>query len=120
MRIAISSTGESVMDPMDPRFGRTRYFILHDTTTGTNRKIDNEQNRNAQQGAGIQSAMNVAKAGADLVLTGHCGPKAFYVLQEAGIRIFLTDAKTVLNALEQYQAGKLRESVTADVEGHWI
>ncbi len=47
----------------------------------------------------------MARAGADVVVTGHCGPKAFRVLRAAGIKVFNSEAATVANALELYRAG---------------
>ena len=50
---------------------------------------------------------------------GHCGPKAFRVLQAAGIRVYAAGAGTVEEALAQYRANRLAEAKAADVEGHW-
>ena len=35
MNIAISSTGPDPEDLVDPRFGRCRFYIFHNTATGT-------------------------------------------------------------------------------------
>ena len=61
----------------------------------------------------------VAAGGAQALVTGHCGPKAFRVLAAAGVKVYTSDAPTVAAALELYREGKLKESVAADVEGHW-
>jgi predicted Fe-Mo cluster-binding NifX family protein len=61
----------------------------------------------------------LAQAGVDRLVTAHCGPKAFRVLAEAGIKVFLSDAATVAEALEAYMSGKLVASEAADVAGHW-
>lgn len=104
---------------MDSRFGRAPKFLVYDLETNTFEVIDNQQNLNAAQGAGIQSAETVARLGAKALVTGHCGPKAFRVLAAAGIKIYNTDALTVADALEQFRSDKLREAGSADVEGHW-
>jgi predicted Fe-Mo cluster-binding NifX family protein len=104
---------------LDSRFRRAPKFLIYDLDSGTFEIIDNEKNLNAAQGAGIQSAETVARSGVKVLVTGHCGPKAFRVLQTAGIRIFNTNAPTVAEALEQYRAGKLAEVKSADVKGHW-
>ena len=81
--------------------------------------ISNEQNLNAAQGAGIQAGQTIAKAGAQALITGHCGPKAFRVLEAARIKVFNTNAPTVAEALARYRAGELIEAKAANVEGHW-
>jgi len=119
MKIAITSTGNALVSPLDSRFGRARVFVLYDTETKAEHSVDNTQNLNAPQGAGIQSAMHVVEAGAQVVLTGHCGPKAFRVLKEAGIKVYLTDAPDGKEALRRFTAGELTALECADVEGHW-
>lgn len=119
MKIAISANGDTISAEMDSRFGRTKNFILWDSESKAISSFDNIQNLNAVQGAGIQSAMNVAEAGAEAVITGHCGPKAFRVLSEAEIKVYLTTATTVAQAIELWCNGELEAAQQADVEGHW-
>ncbi len=119
MKIAFSTSGTDLDAPLDRRFGRAPKFLVYDLDTGTFEVADNQQNLNAAQGAGIQSAETVARLGAKAVVTGHCGPKAFRVLVSAGIKIYNTEAPTVGEALVQYKSGQLAEANSADVEGHW-
>jgi len=119
VKIAFSTSGNDLSGPLDSRFGRAPKFLIYDLETSAFEVVDNGQNLNAAQGAGIQSAETVARLGAKAVVTGHCGPKAFRVLSAAGVKIYNTDAPTVAAALEQYRAGKLLEAKSADVEGHW-
>jgi predicted Fe-Mo cluster-binding NifX family protein len=119
VKIAFTTSGNDPAAPLDSRFGRTPKFLVFDLDAGSFEIIDNLQSVNAAQGAGIQSAETVVRAGAKALITGHCGPKAFRALQAAGIKIFNTDAATVAEALERYKAGKLAEAGSADVEGHW-
>ena len=81
--------------------------------------IDNAQNLGAAQGAGIQSAETLLRAGADALVTGHCGPKAFRVLSAAGVAVYNTTVATVQEALNAYKAGKLEPADEANAEGHW-
>jgi len=119
MIIAISSQGESLDAALDPRFGRCKGFIIFDPSGEPTRFISNEQNLNAPQGAGIQTAQNVAQSGAEAVITGHIGPKAFRALQAGGIQVYLTQAATVQEAIEAYREGRLQASEGADKPGHW-
>jgi predicted Fe-Mo cluster-binding NifX family protein len=119
VKIVFTTSGNDLNAPLDSRFGRSPKFLVYDLESETFEVVDNRQNLDAPQGAGIQSAETVARLGAKALVTGHCGPKAFRVLTAAGIRIYHTDAPTVAAALEQYRAGKLPEAKAADVEGHW-
>lgn len=119
MKITVTTQGPTLDSAMDPRFGRTKCFLLVDTDTGEFSAHDNVQNLNAPQGAGIQAAQNVARLGATAVLTGHVGPKAFTTLQAANIAIYTGVSGTAREAVAQFEAGKLTKSVQADVQGHW-
>jgi predicted Fe-Mo cluster-binding NifX family protein len=120
MKVAFSTSGNTLNDPLDRRFGRAPKFLVYDTETESFEVVDNEQNLNAPQGAGIQSAQTVAGTGAGHLVTGHCGPNAFKVLQAAGIKIYNADAATVADALKLFLSGALKPSGSADVEGHWV
>ena len=119
MKIALTTSGKELDSPLDPSFGRAQNLLIHDTDSQTFVIISNRQNLNAAQGAGIQAAQTIAKAGAKALITGHCGPKAFRVLEAAAIKVFNTDAATVAEALARYRAGALTEAKSANVEGHW-
>ena len=118
-KIAFTTSGSDLSAPLDRRFGRALRFLIYDLDSKTFEVVDNTQNLNAAQGAGIQSAETVAKAGAKALVTGNCGPNAFRVLTAAGVRIFTTDLPTVADALKGYLEGKLEEAGSANVRGHW-
>ena len=120
MKIALTTSGQTLDAPLDSRFGRAPKFLVYDLEADTFEVVDNQQNLNAAQGAGIQSAETVARLGASAIVTGHCGPKAFRVLTAAGIKIYNCNVATVAEALEQFRAGQLTEAAAADVEGHWV
>ena len=120
LKIALTTSGSDLNAPLDSRFGRAPKFIIYDLEADKLEIVDNAQNLNAAQGAGIQSAQNIARLGVGALITGHCGPKAFRVLTQAGIKIYNSSAETVAEALEQYRAGKLSEAASADVDGHWV
>ncbi len=119
MKIALTTSENSLDAPLDSRFGRAQKFLIYDLENGTFESIDNAQNLNAAQGAGIQSAQNVVNAGVKCVITGHCGPKAFRVLTAAGIGVYCTEGITIAQALERFKSGSLQKAEFADVEGHW-
>ncbi len=119
MLVAFSTDGKNLDSSLDTRFGRCRNFLVCDVSSSDFKIIENAQNLNAAQGAGIQSAQNVIASGAQALVTGHCGPKAFKVLQAAGIPIYLGEEKRIRSLVEDFQNGKLEHLVSPDVEGHW-
>lgn len=120
MKVAITAQGPNLDSLVDPRFGRARYFLLSDTATGQFTVHDNAQNLNAPQGAGIQAAQTVVQLGAEAVLTGNVGPKAFATLQAGRVVIYPGATGTVRQALDDLQAGRLQPAAKANVEGHWV
>jgi predicted Fe-Mo cluster-binding NifX family protein len=120
MKIAITSTGTGMDDELDGRFGRARYFIIVDTDTDRAEAVDNQQNLDAPQGAGIQAARTIIDQGAEILITGHCGPNAFKTLRAAGVKIIVGARGTVGQVLEKFRSGELSYTESSDVEGHWI
>ncbi len=120
MRIAITSEGKELNANLDPRFGRSAYFIIVDPETMAFEVVENSQNLNLPQGAGIQAGKIIADNKVDVLITGHCGPKAFKVLQGAGVKLMTGAGGTVADAIAQFSGGQLETSTEADVEGHWV
>jgi len=118
VKITISSQGKTLDSAVDPRFGRAAQFILYDTEAGSYEVISNTQN--SAQGAGIKAAETISQAGAQVLITGHCGPNAFNTLKAAGIAVVVgADGCTVGQAIERYRSGRLTASGSPDVAGHW-
>ncbi len=120
MKIAFTTSGTDLKAALDRRFGRAAQFLVYDTNSDTFEVVDNAQNLNAAQGAGIQAAQSVVETGAKAVITGNCGPKAFRVLEAAGIKVYNASAATINEALMMYREGRLTEATSANVEGHWM
>ena len=120
MKIAVTSKGPTLDDEVDPRFGRAQVFLVVDTETGEFEAVDNKQNLEAAQGAGIQAGRIVAEHGAGVVITGHCGPNAFRTLSAAGVKVVIGADGTVKDAVEKFKSGELKPAEDADVEGHWV
>jgi len=119
MKLAVTSQGATMQSAVDPRFGRAAFFAVIDTDTGAFSAVGNSVNANATQGAGIQTGKRVVELGVDALITGHVGPKPFAILKTGNIATYTGAAGTVAEALEQFQAGKLKTAESADVEGHW-
>ncbi len=119
MKICVTAESSAPQSAIDPRFGRARVFMVYDDETGAWSSITNEQNLQAAQGAGIQSASHIVNAGCTALISGHCGPKAFRALSQAGVSVYTITGGTVAEAVERFQNGELRRIENADVEGHW-
>lgn len=119
MKIAITSQEGTLDGMIDERFGRAKRIIVYDVDTKEFKVVDNMQNMNAAQGAGIQTAQNVAETGAKAVVSGHLGPNAYRVLATAGIDAYTASGLTVQQAIDEFIAGKLVKLSSADVQGHW-
>ncbi|MCP4753303.1 MAG: dinitrogenase iron-molybdenum cofactor biosynthesis protein [Proteobacteria bacterium] len=120
MKIAISSTGRSLISEMDPRFGRAAYFLMIDSETLEFEVVENVQNLDRPQGAGIQAGKTIIDNQAELLITGNCGPKAFQVLKQAGVGIVTNAKGRVADAFQSYKKGEFKTVDAPNVEGHWV
>ncbi len=106
MKIAIASSGQTLDDPMDARFGRTAYFLLVDSETMAFEAIANPA---ADQvgGAGIAACQHLVSQGVDVVIAGQLGPNALRVLASADVEIYQRRGQTVRENVTAYLAGQL-------------
>lgn len=119
-RIAITATGPDLSANVDPRFGRAAFFLIFNKETQDFSAIENSQNLSLPQGAGIQAGKTIIDNNVDIVITGNCGPKAFNVLQKAGIRVIVQAAGAVKDVIHQYKNGELNDFIKSpNVKGHW-
>lgn len=108
-KIAISSEGPTLEDLLDPRFGRAGGFVIYDPETKKTEYINNGTAQSMSQGAGIQAAETVAKAGVKVLLTGFVGPKAFQALDAGGVKVVQDlNGLTVGQAIERYESGQVK------------
>jgi predicted Fe-Mo cluster-binding NifX family protein len=113
----VTSTGPSLNAPLDPRFGRCSCFVFVETDDLSFEAVDNA-NSSRGGGAGIQSARLVAEKGAEVVLTGSCGPNAHQTLTAAGIGVVVGCSGTVSDVVEQFESGALRTADAPNVTSH--
>lgn len=111
MRIAFTTKGTGWDSKMDPRFGRTEFFLILDEETEKITSFDNRSIENEAHGAGPKTARVLFDLGADVLITGNGpGDNAARALGNAGIRIFTGAGElTVREALEAYKKGELQE-----------
>lgn len=119
MKVLITARNKGADAEVDPRFGRAPYFAVYETEQDSLDFVDNKQNVEAPSGAGIQAAANVAKTGAEVVITGNCGPKAFRTLTEANIKVVIGATGKISEAIEKFKKGEYQFASQANVEGGW-
>ncbi len=108
-KIAVTSEGPALSDQVDPRFGRAGGFVVVDLASGESVYVDNGASQAMAHGAGIQAAERIASSGAQVLLTGYVGPKAFAALTAAGIKIGQdVDGMTVGEAVAKFKAGEVK------------
>ena len=119
MKIAVTAKGPDLDAFVDPRFGRAGYILVVDTLTLEYEAIDNEENRNAFKGAGIQAAAAICDKEARVLMTGFCGPNAFKALSTAGIRVVNDTDGIVRDVIDDFNAGRCEYADSANTQGHW-
>lgn len=118
-KIAVTSEGPSLDDPMDSRFGRAAGFVVVDLETMDTQYIDNGGTQVMAQGAGIQAAQVMARAGVECILTGYVGPKAFQALSAVGIKVGQNlEDMTVRQAVERFKNGQVEMAEGPNREAH--
>jgi predicted Fe-Mo cluster-binding NifX family protein len=118
MKVAVSSTGESLDDHLDPRFGRCAYFLIVDPDDLSFEAFNNES-ATLGGGAGIQAAQFIASLGVTAVITGNCGPNAVQTLSAAGIELIAGQAGVVKDVVARFKKGNLKPTSAATVDSHF-
>jgi predicted DNA-binding protein (UPF0251 family)/predicted Fe-Mo cluster-binding NifX family protein len=119
MKVAVTSTGDTLESLVDERFGRAKKIILCDLDTDSFQVVENGLNLSLSQGAGIQTAKNLIELGAKAVISGHFGPNAVRVLQAASIELFQALGISVRDAIERLKDGRLQRLYGPDRGPHW-
>lgn len=119
MIIAIPVNENSENTDICVSFGRTPFFLFHNTETGKS-TIQVNSAANAQGGAGIKAAQFVADQGAKALITPRCGENSAQVLKAAGIQIYQCAGMNAAQNIADFNAGKLNllGSFHAGFHGH--
>ncbi|MEN8224709.1 MAG: NifB/NifX family molybdenum-iron cluster-binding protein [Bacteroidota bacterium] len=115
MKIAITTKGTDWDSQVDPRFGRTEFFLIYDESNDNISHYDNREAANDAHGAGPKTAQKLFEFKPDVLITGNGpGGNAATALQKSGIKVFVgaTDM-TAREAYDKYVAGELREEILA-------
>ncbi|OYT12852.1 MAG: dinitrogenase iron-molybdenum cofactor biosynthesis protein [Bacteroidetes bacterium 4572_114] len=109
MKIAFTTKGKTWDSPMDPRFGRTEYFLIYDEEKEELTHYDNRDSANEAHGAGPKTAQKLFEFNPDILITGNGpGGNAAAVLEKTGIKILVgAGDMTVKEAYNAYKKGEL-------------
>ena len=113
MKVAVSSSGQDLNSPIDPRFGRCAYFLVVETDDMSFEVFDNES-AGLGGGAGIQSTQFIISKGAKAVITGNCGPNAVKTLSVGGVEVFLGNTGIGRKVLQKLKNGELTSTNIAN------
>ncbi len=111
MKIAFTTKGTEWDSMIDPRFGRTQYFLIYDEDKDELTSYDNTAIADVAHGAGPQTAQKIFEFNSDILITGNGpGGNAARVLQNSKIKIYIgAEDMTVKEAYDAFKNGKLRE-----------
>ncbi|MDD2278074.1 MAG: NifB/NifX family molybdenum-iron cluster-binding protein [Bacteroidales bacterium] len=101
MKVAITSTGNTLDSKVDERFGRCTYFVVYDTETKSVEFIPNP-NKEAENGAGPASVQLVASRNAEKIVSGEFGMKIKSLVDSLKIQMIVVkdQNKTIADVIE--------------------
>lgn len=106
-QIAICASADSPSAVVDGRFGRCAYFMLWDEEQQKFGAIRNG-GPDLNQGAGTGAAQELLRRGVGCLICNRIGPKAFAVMQKAGVKIYdAKEGQDLGTVLKQYRSGEL-------------
>ena len=97
MKVAITSSGNTLESKLDQRFGRCSFFVIYDSETKGMEFIPNP-NKDAQEGAGPASVQLVASRNVGKIISGEFGIKIKPLIDSLKIQmIALKDSDKSIN-----------------------
>jgi len=102
MKIAVSADGATLDAQVALRLSTAKYFLIVDIESGEFEAVPSSINRH-QRGAGVQTIATVISRGADVIITGYCGPGIVDQLKENGIEMLTGIKGTVKDTLTHYR-----------------
>ena len=111
MKILFTSTGKNWESLIDPRLGRTDFFVIYDEEKKELSVTDNTEIKNVAHGAGTATAQKVFAMSPDVLITGNGpGGNAASALKQMNMKIYVNAHNLSLReAYEHYKNGKLNE-----------
>lgn len=101
MKIAITSTGNTLDSTIDSRFGRCSYFVIYDTELKSVEFIPNP-NKDNDSGAGPASVQFLASRNVEKIVSGEFGLKIKSLIDSLKIQMIVIQdsSKTIKQIIE--------------------
>ena len=111
MKIAFTTKGKTWDSEIDPRFGRTEYFVIYDEEKDELLVVNNQAIDKESHGAGPKTVQKLLGFKPDVLITGNGpGQKASLVLQGTDIEIYTGAGNmNVKKAYETYKNKELKK-----------
>lgn len=96
---------------MDPRFGRTEFFLIYDEDKNELSHYDNRDSTNDAHGAGTKTAQKLFEMNPEILITGNGpGSNTAAVLEKTKIKVFTGAGEmTVKEAFEAFKNNRLKQ-----------
>ncbi|OPY32519.1 MAG: Dinitrogenase iron-molybdenum cofactor [Methanomassiliicoccales archaeon PtaU1.Bin124] len=107
MRICVTAEGVDLDALVAEEFGHAPYFVMVEPDTMKFEAFDNVL-VDTDIGYGIQTAENIIKLKADVVITGFVGPHGVKKLESRGIKLVVDEEGTVRQAVEAFKRRQAR------------
>jgi predicted Fe-Mo cluster-binding NifX family protein len=118
MKIGICAKNNGLESEVADRFGRADNYVIFDTETKEVVTIENTA-KNEASGAGGTAVKLLDKNKVEIVLAPELGPKAMDALRAFNIEAYaFGNSKTVKEAIENYENGKLDKFITNSTKSH--
>lgn len=88
MKVAITSSGNTLDSVLDQRFGRCAFFVVYDTESKATEFIPNS-NKDADEGAGPASVQLIASRKVQKIISGEFGFKIKPLLDSLKIQMII-------------------------------
>lgn len=88
MKVAITSTGNTLESTLDPKFGRCAYFFIYDLEKKAMEFIPNAT-KDAEEGAGNAAVQFIASRNANKIISGEFGIKIKSLLDYLKIQMIV-------------------------------
>jgi len=109
-KIAVCAESTDLSDPVRERFGKCHCFWIWDPASQAFSLLDVKA-ANTEQGQGTIGAKALVQAGVKAVIVSRIGPKAFLILQRAGIDVFTgANGKSITEAVQMLQHQQLNKA----------
>ena len=104
MKVAITSTGNTIDSKIDERFGRCAFFVFYDTESKSIEFMPNP-NKDVEEGAGPASVQLVASRDTKKIVAGEFGFKIKSLLDSLKIQMIVVKSRdtTVQEIIDMLQ-----------------